>query len=98
MAFSPAAGGRAGRSSPLGRRVCGTLAGGGFLMAFIPHTEADVAEMLAAIGVASIDQLFDEIPASLRVRSLAGIPAALNEMQIGKLMSARAQTDGRALC
>jgi len=67
-------------------------------MAFIPHTEADVAEMLAVIGVASIDQLFDEIPASLRVRSLAGIPAALNEMQIGKLMSARAQTDGRPLC
>jgi glycine dehydrogenase subunit 1 len=67
-------------------------------MAFIPHTEADVAEMLAAIGVASIDQLFEEIPASLRVRSLAGIPAALNEMQIGKLMSARAQTDGRPLC
>jgi glycine dehydrogenase subunit 1 len=67
-------------------------------MAFIPHTEADVAEMLAAIGVASIDQLFDEIPASLRVRSLDGIPAAMNEMQIGKLMSARAQTDGRPLC
>jgi glycine dehydrogenase subunit 1 len=67
-------------------------------MAFIPHTEADVAEMLAAIGVASIDQLFDEIPASLRVRSLAGIPDALNEMQIGKLMSARAETDGRPLC
>jgi glycine dehydrogenase subunit 1 len=67
-------------------------------MAFIPHTEADVAEMLAAIGVASIEQLFDEIPASLRVRSLAGIPAALNEMQIGKLMSERAQSDGRPLC
>jgi glycine dehydrogenase subunit 1 len=67
-------------------------------MAFIPHTEADVAEMLATIGVASIEQLFDEIPASLRVRSLAGIPAALNEMQIGKLMSARAQRDGRPLC
>jgi glycine dehydrogenase subunit 1 len=67
-------------------------------MAFIPHTEADVAEMLAAIGVQSIEQLFDEIPASLRVRSLDGIPPALNEMQIGKLMSARAQSDGRPLC
>src|SRR5580693_10096169 len=67
-------------------------------MAFIPHTEADVAEMLAAIGVSRIEQLFDEIPASLRVRSLAGIPAALNEMQIGKLMSERAQRDGRPLC
>jgi glycine cleavage system P protein (glycine dehydrogenase) subunit 1 len=67
-------------------------------MAFIPHTPADIAEMLAAIGVASIDELFDEIPALLRVRSLAGIPAALNEMQIGRLMSERAQRDGRPLC
>ena len=66
-------------------------------MAFIPHTEADVAEMLAAIGVQSIEQLFDEIPASLRVRSLAGVPAAMNEMEIGRLMSARAQTDGTLL-
>ena len=35
-------------------------------MAFIPHTERDVAEMLAAIGVSSIEQLFEEIPANLR--------------------------------
>jgi glycine dehydrogenase subunit 1 len=66
-------------------------------MAFIPHTEPEVAAMLAAIGVSSIDELFDEIPAALRVRSLDGIPVALNEMQIGRLMSARAQTDGRPL-
>ena len=37
-------------------------------MAFIPHTDEDVAAMLAAIGVASVEQLFEEIPASLRVR------------------------------
>ena len=39
-------------------------------MAFIPHTPADVEAMLATIGVSSIEQLFDEIPASLRVKSL----------------------------
>jgi glycine dehydrogenase subunit 1 len=66
-------------------------------MAFIPHTEKDVAEMLAAIGVTGIEQLFDEIPANLRVKSLAGIPAPLNEMEIGRLMSARAKQDGRPL-
>jgi glycine dehydrogenase subunit 1 len=66
-------------------------------MAFIPHSEKDVAEMLAAIGVTSIDQLFDEIPATLRVKSLSGIPAALNEMEIGRLMTARAKADGRPL-
>ncbi|MEY3337886.1 MAG: hypothetical protein RL245_878, partial [Pseudomonadota bacterium] len=29
-------------------------------MPFIPHTEADVREMLAAIGAKSIEDLFDE--------------------------------------
>jgi len=66
-------------------------------MAFIPHTREDVEAMLAAIGVSSIEQLFDEIPAALRVKSLAGVPPALNEMQIGRLMSERARADGRPL-
>jgi glycine dehydrogenase subunit 1 len=66
-------------------------------MAFIPHTEKDIAEMLGAIGVSSIEQLFDEIPANLRIKSLAGVPAALNEMEIGRLMSERAKMDGRPL-
>jgi len=66
-------------------------------MAFIPHTEADVAAMLAAIGVARIEDLFDEVPAALRVKSLSGVPEALNEMEIGRLMSARARSDGIAL-
>ena len=67
-------------------------------MAFIPHTPADVEAMLATIGVGSIEQLFDEIPAALRVKSLDGVPVGLNEMQIGRLMSERAQADGRPLC
>ncbi len=66
-------------------------------MAFIPHTEADVAAMLKAIGAGSIEELFDEIPASLRIKSLAGVPEELNEMQVGRLMSERARRDGVAL-
>lgn len=67
-------------------------------MAFIPHTPADIEAMLATIGVSSIEQLFDEIPDSLRVKSLDGVPPALNEMEIGRLMSERARADGRPLC
>ena len=67
-------------------------------MAFIPHTEQDVAEMLAAIGAKKIDDLFDEIPASLRIKSLSGVPTALNEMEIARLMAERAKQDGRPLC
>jgi glycine dehydrogenase subunit 1 len=66
-------------------------------MPFIPHTPTDVAEMLAAIGAPSIDALFEEIPPELRIHSLAGIPEAQTEMQVGRLMQARAQRDGRPL-
>jgi len=66
-------------------------------MAFIPHTESDVAAMLAAIGAQSIEDLFDEIPPQLRIKSLAGIPEALNEMAVGRLMSERAASDGTLL-
>jgi glycine cleavage system P protein (glycine dehydrogenase) subunit 1 len=66
-------------------------------MAFIPHTEADVASMLAAIGVSRIEDLFEEIPRELRVKSLPGVPDALNEMEIGRLMLQRARADGITL-
>jgi glycine dehydrogenase subunit 1 len=66
-------------------------------MPFIPHTEADVREMLAAIGAPSIDALFDEIPAALRTKSLEALPDALSEMQVGRLMQERARQDGLPL-
>jgi len=66
-------------------------------MPFIPHTDTDVREMLAAIGAPSIDALFEEIPAALRIKSLAGIPEALTEMEVGRLMQQRAARDGRPL-
>ena len=43
-------------------------------MPFIPHTEDDIREMLAAIGAPSIEALFDEIPPELRTQALAGVP------------------------
>ncbi len=67
-------------------------------MAFIPHTREDVESMLAAIGVERIERLFDEIPASLRLAGLAGVPEAMNEMEVGRLMTERARLDGRPLC
>jgi glycine dehydrogenase subunit 1 len=66
-------------------------------MPFIPHTETEISEMLATIGAPSIDALFDEIPAALRIKSLAAIPDALSEMEVGRLMQARANQDGRPL-
>ena len=66
-------------------------------MPFIPHTETDVSEMLAAIGVKTIDDLFDEIPESLRSGGLTRVPAGLSEMEVARLMQERAELDGRYL-
>jgi glycine dehydrogenase subunit 1 len=62
-------------------------------MPFIPHTETDISEMLATIGVDSVDALFDEIPESLRIDGLSGIPDALGEAEIVRLMRERAELD-----
>jgi glycine dehydrogenase subunit 1 len=66
-------------------------------MPYIPHTPEDVTEMLAVIGAASIEDLFDEIPAALKTRVLAEVPTALSEMEITRLMAERAAADGRPL-
>lgn len=66
-------------------------------MPFIPHTAADVSAMLDVIGASSTAELFDEIPSELTIAALAGVPPALSEMEIGRLMSERASLDGRQL-
>jgi glycine dehydrogenase subunit 1 len=67
-------------------------------MPFIPHTEHDVAAMLEAIGIGSIEALFDEIPAALRVRDIAAVPPGLNEMATARLLAERADANGAPLC
>jgi glycine dehydrogenase subunit 1 len=66
-------------------------------MPFVPHTEADVRDMLAAIGAKKFDDLFDEIPQELRYGKLKEVPEGLPEMEIARLMHERAQNDGLAL-
>lgn len=66
-------------------------------MPFIPHSEENIADMLAAIGARDIDALFDEIPAALKAGKLTQVPAGISEMEITRLMTERAEADGRYL-
>jgi len=50
-------------------------------MAYSPHTAADRARMLAAVGARSIDELFADIPAELRAGGL-NLPAADSEAEL----------------
>ena len=48
---------------------------------YLPHTQAEVKAMLEAIGVKSIDDLFAEIPAELRLNRPLNLPAGLSESE-----------------
>ncbi|MGB5542646.1 MAG: aminomethyl-transferring glycine dehydrogenase subunit GcvPA [Gammaproteobacteria bacterium] len=67
-------------------------------MPFIPHNESDIRAMLDAIGVDSIDDLFDEIPEQLRISELTRVPTGMSEMEIQRLMRERAERDHGTLC
>lgn len=67
-------------------------------MPFIPHTEVEVQEMLATLGVHTIDDLFDEIPSHLKTAELHHIPSGLTEMEMHRIMEARSEENKKGLC
>ena len=59
-------------------------------MTFNPHTSEDRAEMMAAIGIDSVESLFDAIPADVRFPSL-DLPPTLTEMEAAVRMQELAE-------
>jgi glycine dehydrogenase subunit 1 len=62
-------------------------------MRYIPNSAADRQQMLADIGVDSIEQLFSGIPEKLRLRRLLNIPKALTEPELVEYFQQRAHTN-----
>lgn len=67
-------------------------------MPYIPHTDSDIRKMLDTIGVERIEQLFDEIPAEIKIDALKHVPAGISEMEIMRLMGDRSAQDGQVGC
>jgi glycine dehydrogenase subunit 1 len=55
-------------------------------MSFVPHTPEDRQEMLDAIGVSSVEELFSVIPGSVRFPNL-DLPPALSEMEANRKLN-----------
>lgn len=64
-------------------------------MSYIPHTEAERQQMLAEIGVTTIEDLFEAVPASHRFPKI-NIPKPLSEMEILAEMQAFAEANEHA--
>ena len=56
-------------------------------MSYIPHTDAERQQMLAAIGVTTIEDLFDAVPSAHRFPAL-DMPPALSEMDLAAELTA----------
>ena len=59
-------------------------------MRYLPHTPADVAAMLEAVGMASLDDLFAHIPASCRMSGDLDLPAPMSEWELNSHMDSLA--------
>jgi glycine dehydrogenase subunit 1 len=64
-------------------------------MAYIANTPDDVRIMLGAIGLDSLDQLFESIPAQFRLKRPLRVPPALSELELTQSVGAElAQNQG----
>jgi glycine dehydrogenase subunit 1 len=59
-------------------------------MRYLPLTDRDRAEMLAAIGLDSIDALFADVPHQARLDGLVDLPKAMGELEVERGLSAMA--------
>ena len=49
---------------------------------YIPNTPQDEQEMLQAIGLESVDQLFDDIPKDVHLTEPLNIPSSKSELEV----------------
>jgi glycine dehydrogenase subunit 1 len=63
---------------------------------YCPNTPEEIREMLAAIGVASIGELFSPIPAELRARSF-DLPAGMSEFELYQRMKGLAELNAAGM-
>jgi glycine dehydrogenase subunit 1 len=65
-------------------------------MRYMPHTDADIQAMLAAVGAQHLDDLFSAIPADCRRPRPLNLPAALSEWDLDRHMEELAGTTATA--
>jgi glycine dehydrogenase subunit 1 len=60
---------------------------------FAPHTDDDVSEMLAAMGLSRLDDLFEQIPTDVRLDGRLDLPDGVSEMELVAQMASLAGRD-----
>ena len=65
---------------------------------YFPHTEADIREMLGKIGVERLDDLYAEVPESIRFQGDYQLPLAMSEMEVRQLFERLGSQNRQLTC
>ena len=65
---------------------------------FFPHTEEDLKEMLAKAGVSSLEELYAEVPESIRFKGNYDLPEAMSELEIRQFFNELAKENKQLVC
>lgn len=65
---------------------------------YFPHTDADVQEMLAKVGVDSLDALYAQIPESIRFQGDYKIPMGQSELEVRQVFERLGAENKQLVC
>ncbi len=65
---------------------------------YFPHTEADLAAMLEKIGVKSLEDLYAEVPESIRFKGEYKLPEAMSELDVRRFFDTLGKENARLTC
>lgn len=65
---------------------------------YFPHTDEDLKEMLAKVGVDSLDGLYAEVPESIRFKGDYDLPEGKSEMEIRRFFDALGNENKQLTC
>ncbi len=65
---------------------------------YFPHTEADLAAMLEKIGVKSLEDLYAEVPESIRFKGGYKLPEAMSELDVRRFFDTLGKENARLTC
>ncbi len=65
---------------------------------YFPHTGKDIDEMLARVGVKTMDDLYADVPKQIRLKGDYDLPAAMSEIEIRRFFDDLCRNDRQLTC
>ena len=65
---------------------------------YFPHTDEDIRQMLDRCGAKSLDDLYENVPESIRYRSEYDLPKAMSEMEVRQLFAKLGERNRQLTC